>query len=213
MLTKEVTSGLLIAALCWLGGLLIKWMQSKSREMTTLRKYERLRAKVEVVSRLSALSLTDEIDPHLVERHATLISRELQDVLLELESDELRPSPQSGMITTAAIAPREFHFSRIWKPFILAPSYGFFSWISKIVYYGSNFLLLVVTMTMLSTLFMASSNPWDIAPVLFIISIFVINSLFWWKIAVSIHKRSALNNPPPLPNNQNNEANRVPGSE
>jgi hypothetical protein len=199
--TKEVSSGLLIAALCWIGGLLTKWMQSKSREMTTLRKYERLRAKVEVISRLSALSISNEADSKLIERHASLVSRELSDVLQELEADSFHAAPSSGSDEDAAApVPRVFRFSRIWKPFILPPSYGFYSWLTKLIYYVSNFILLVVTMSSLSYVVSVSGKFLDIIPMGFFTSLFVVNSLFWWKIAVFIHKKSKVDTPPPLPN-------------
>jgi hypothetical protein len=107
-------------------------MRSRGAEVAALRKYERLRAKVEVLSRLTNIDLVANTDSELAQRQSKLVARELNAVLDELEKEE----------QAAAGERRQFSVCDIFRPLRIGPSYGAAAVLTKVIYYISAFVLL-----------------------------------------------------------------------
>lgn len=91
-MTEDVIQRMLASLICagfaWSAGLIFQWARSRSSDLKALRKYERLRAKVEVLSRLTSIQLQGEPDATLSQRQHTLVHNELRSVFEELEAED-----------------------------------------------------------------------------------------------------------------------------
>jgi hypothetical protein len=129
-ISDEVVGGIILATIIWTGGLLFQWLRSRNSELAALRKYERLRAKVEVLSRLTTIQLNDHSDMTLNERQQSLIRSELNSVLDELEREE-QPAIRR------AVRP-----SDLLKPLQIGPSFGTWAVLTKALFYATSFVTL-----------------------------------------------------------------------
>ncbi|MDF1811914.1 MAG: hypothetical protein P1V20_06860 [Verrucomicrobiales bacterium] len=136
---EGVASGLLLAAIFWISGLFMTWFRSRSTDVATLRKYERLRAKVEVLSSLARIQTSDQAG-NIDERKDILIKNELNLLLEELES-EVAGNDVTTENTATPKQSKHFGFAQIARPLQLGPSGGFFPWLLKVFFWISLFLL------------------------------------------------------------------------
>ncbi len=140
-ITDDVVGGVILAAIIWTGGGLFQWLRSRNTELSALRKYERLRAKVEVLSRLTTIELDHHSDLTLNQRQQSLIRSELNSVLDELEREE-----QTAI--RRAIQP-----SDLLRPLQIGPSFGVWAVLTKALFYATSFLTLCVISVLSLVLF------------------------------------------------------------
>jgi hypothetical protein len=142
-ISEEVIGGIILATIIWIGGILFQWLVSRNNQIAALRKYERLRAKVEVLSRLTTIEVDDRTDTMLNQRQRSLIRSELNSVLDELEREE------EGTIRGAV------RLSDLVKSLRLGPSFGVWAVLTKALFYATTF----VTLCVLAIFLLVLVNP------------------------------------------------------
>jgi len=172
--------GASLALMVWLGTIFANWLFHRNEENKTIRKYERLRAKVDVLSRLISI----DADALLADRLKELTKKELANVLEELEYEEERQ----------IVEIKKVNMRKLVQPFTFPEPVGKLTLIIKYIYRISVFLLLAFSFFMIFAMWFTpdDSNLGFMGKIFCVIMFnlpFVINAAVWLKLGKWLCKR------------------------